>query len=706
MNKKFNHIALLSLLCGFLLTINFAASPVSAAQPAPVLAFYYAWFDQNTWASGQSVDLPSQPYSSADRVTIERQVQQAQGAGIDAFVQSWYGPQEANNQTETNFRTLLEVAAAAGFKAAVDVETGGPFFGDAGAVSSALSTLLATHAQHPAYLRFEGKPVIFFWRQQRFDVDQWAAIRATVDPNRTTFWIAEGTDLAYQAVFDGHHLYSLAWADSPTGQLTRWGDRVRAYETANQVDRLWVATAMPGYNDTRLPRANAFAVDRRGGDYFRETWQGAVASQPDMIIINSFNEWPEGTHLEPSAAYGNLYLDITRELVTGWRGSPPAAPAAIQAAQTQESTPQPPPAGPYVRIEGLTNVRTGPDTGFAKAGALSAGEAAVVVGKTQAGDWWQIEFAPGPNGLGWVLAEIVEFAGNAADVPVVETASTPEPPQSAQPVINIPAGGTNVRRGPGLNFDTLGRLEQGQTAPVLGKNESSDWWQIEYPAGDNGLAWVAAAVVDFSGDSAAVPVVKTAAPAASQPAPTGTPVPTPTPAPITGQIEVKDPINVRSEPSLEGVIVGGLYPGDTTTVLSISPDGQWWQVEFADGPDGTAWVAVEFVTFAGDPQAMPIFGLGTPTPTPGPTNTPTATRPRATPTPLELPPTYAPTATSVYQATSAAIVSARGTPDPAVRALPSQQRQFFSRDNFPWGVLSLIVVGAVLWYQLFFRKRR
>jgi hypothetical protein len=141
-------------------------------------------------------------------------------------------------------------------------------------------------------------------------------------------------------------------------------------------------------------------------------------------------------------------------------------------------------------------------------------------------------------------------------------------------------------------------------------------------------------------------------------------------------------------------------------VLSISPDGQWWQVEFADGPDGTAWVAVEFVTFAGDPQAMPIFGLGTPTPTPGPTNTPTATRPRATPTPLELPPTYAPTATSVYQATSAAIVSARGTPDPAVRALPSQQRQFFSRDNFPWGVLSLIVVGAVLWYQLFFRKRR
>ena len=79
---------------------------------------------------------------------------------------------------------------------------------------------------------------------------------------------------------------------------------------------------MPGYDDTRLPRQDAFAVPRRQGDYYRETWRGAVASQPDLIIINSFNEWPEGTHIEPSAGYGNLYLDITRELVTAWRGKP------------------------------------------------------------------------------------------------------------------------------------------------------------------------------------------------------------------------------------------------------------------------------------------------------------------------------------------------------------------------------------------------
>ena len=145
----------------------FLSTDASAQQSPAVLAFYYAWFDQNTWTSGQSADLPANPYVSTDPAVIERHVAQAQSAGIDAFIQSWYGPQVENNQTETNFRTLLDIAQAKGFKAAVDFETTGPFFGDIGAVTNGLASLLSTHTQHPAYLRLQGKPVIFFWRQQR-----------------------------------------------------------------------------------------------------------------------------------------------------------------------------------------------------------------------------------------------------------------------------------------------------------------------------------------------------------------------------------------------------------------------------------------------------------------------------------------------------------------------------------------------------------
>ena len=708
--KLVRFLSLLVALVGLSVT---PATTLAQSSP-PVLAFYYAWFDQNTWTSGQMADTPAQPYTSADRATIERQVAQAQSAGIDAFIQSWYGPQEANNQTETNFRTLLDVAQATGFKAAVDVEVTGPFFADAAAVSQALSTLLSTHVQHPAYFRYQGKPVIFFWRQNRFTVDEWAAIRQQIDPNHTTYWLAEGVEIDYQSVFDGHHLYSIAWAASPADQLTKWGDRIRAYAAEHQFERLWVATAMPGYDDTHLPRDNAFAVPRRNGDYYRETWRGATGSQPDMLIITSFNEWLEGTQLEPSAAYGNLYLDITRELVIALRGSPPSAPAGLAAAQAQAATPVATPTGPYVKVDNLTNVRRGPATTFDKIGELAAGSLVPVTGRTEAGDWWQIEFKVDPSGQGWVAGEVVNFVGDKTTVPVIEaptvsqnltvtpTISATVAPDNA-PRVTIPAGGTNVRRGPGLNFDLLGRLDEDTTAMVVGKNEAGDWWQIQYPAGENGLAWVADAAVDFSGDARSVPVVREMGTDTSLPAAT----PTPTPPVIDGSIKVNDPINVRAEPSLNGNIVGGLYPGETADVLAVSEDRQWWQIAFADGPDGKGWVAAEFVQFEGDQATIPIFGLGLPTPTPAlplVADTPTPTPLRPTPTSMSLP-TYAPTATSVYAATSAAALATRGTPDPALAELPASQSQSVSDwSALPWGILSALVVAGLLWYQV--RRRR
>lgn len=686
-----------------LLPLTFSPQPAPAQEGTPVLAFYYAWFDQNTWTSGQSVDLPAEPYASADRAVIERHVAQAQAAGIDALVQSWYGPQEANNQTETNFRALLDIAAARGFKAAVDVEVTGPFFGDSAAVTAALATLLNTHTRHPAYLRYQGKPVIFFWRQQRFSVEEWAAIRSQVDPDHTTYWIAEGVELDYQAVFDGHHLYSIAWAASPADQLANWSNRVRTYAAQNNTSRLWVATAMPGYDDTRLPRENAFAVPRRNGDYYRETWQAAVASQPDMIIITSFNEWLEGTQLEPSAGYGNLYLDLTRELVTAWRGAPPAQ--------------EPPPDGPYIQPQALTNVRGGPDTAFNVTGTLAAGSTAAVTGQTEAGDWWQIAFPAGPDGAGWVSAEVVDFTGDPAAVPVVEappvpepeTGPTPTPPASPEPagrpVVSIPAGGVNVRRGPGLEFDLLGRLDENQTVAVVGQNETGDWWQIEYEAGETGRAWVADAVVDFSGSRAGVPVV-TAGASAAQATPRPAATPTPAQPVIAGQVKAADPVNLRAEPSVGSDRVGGLYPGETAGVLAVSQTGDWWRIEFPDAPGGAAWVAAEFVTFQGDRAAVPIFGLGTPTPTPGPTNTPTATPLPPSPTPIPWPATYAPTATSIYQPTAAALLVDRGTPDPAVVELPKERAPAFDWRNLPWGVLSAGVVIAIFWLQLGRRRRK
>jgi hypothetical protein len=195
-------------------------------------------------------------------------------------------------------------------------------------------------------LRSGGKPVIFFWRQQRFDIATWAAIRQAVDPNRTSLWIEEGVDVTPLSVFDGHHLYSVTW-NPPTDlsyTANKFARLVRNYAAQAGAAKVYVATVMPGYDDRKTGRGDAFAVDRAGGAYYARSWQAAIGSAPDWIVITSFNEWPEGSYIEPSQAYGDRYLELTAQWSAAFRGSapPPSAPTpAIQPTPPAIPTPTP-----------------------------------------------------------------------------------------------------------------------------------------------------------------------------------------------------------------------------------------------------------------------------------------------------------------------------------------------------------------------------
>lgn len=342
-----------------MVTIALAVLLIGAATIAPaaaqsqerlVLAFYYTWFDENSWAPGRVPDLPAAPYVSRDRGVMGRHIDQAKGAGIDAFVVSWYGPRVENNQTETNFRAMLDEAAARGFRLALDFEVTSPFFGGPGDVQAALQTLLATHAKHPAYLKVGGKPVIFFWRQQRFDIGTWGAIRAAVDGGRNSLWIEEGVDVSPLSVFDGHHLYKVIW--NPPTDLSYTANKfarfVRNAAANLGAPKVYVATAMPGWDDRKLGRGDSFGIGREDGAVYERSWQAAIGSAPDWIIITSFNEWPEGTYIEPSQAYGNRYLDLTARWAGAFKGAAlpaiaaQAAPAPPAVAPAPKPTPLPP----------------------------------------------------------------------------------------------------------------------------------------------------------------------------------------------------------------------------------------------------------------------------------------------------------------------------------------------------------------------------
>ena len=44
-------------------------------------------------------------------------------------------------------------------------------------------------------------------------------------------------------------------------------------------------------------------TERWGGETYRVLWREAIAAAPDYVLITSWNEWHEGSELEPSVEY-------------------------------------------------------------------------------------------------------------------------------------------------------------------------------------------------------------------------------------------------------------------------------------------------------------------------------------------------------------------------------------------------------------------
>jgi glycoprotein endo-alpha-1,2-mannosidase len=70
---------------------------------------------------------------------------------------------------------------------------------------------------------------------------------------------------------------------------------------------------IPGYDDTKI-RTPGLLVERMRGDSYRTQWQEAIAADPNWVLITSWNEWHEGSEIEPSLESGEQYLKQTSEL--------------------------------------------------------------------------------------------------------------------------------------------------------------------------------------------------------------------------------------------------------------------------------------------------------------------------------------------------------------------------------------------------------
>jgi hypothetical protein len=340
---------------------NPASAQVAAPQAAPALStkvqlFYYPWYGNPAvagsyrhWPQG-NLTPPSEissnfypklgAYDSGDPAALNQHMNWIKQSGAGTIVYSWWGQ---GSYEDKLVPVVMAAAAQHGIKVNWHIE---PYRGRTAASTVADIQYINSHyGSSPAFYRdpdHGNRPAFYIF--QSLHIGDWSALDQV---NAANIVLAQTTDVSKVAHFGGMYTY-----DGIAGATeTNWQD-VGAYCHAHGL--VWSPSVAPGYIDDRaVPGNTTPTLDRANGGIYDKEWTNAITpatgGNPDWVSVTSFNEWHEGSMIEPASAtpptvipyqtydgaYGtsgtaseNAYLDRTRYWVSKFDPISPVTPPA------------------------------------------------------------------------------------------------------------------------------------------------------------------------------------------------------------------------------------------------------------------------------------------------------------------------------------------------------------------------------------------
>lgn len=356
--------------------------PVEGADPSyKVAAFYYPWYGNPTtdgewihWGDTgfhPPLDIPSDyypalgAYSSNDPAVVAQHMAWLRQAGVGVIVVSWWGQQGLREEKPVPL--ILQMAQRYGIKVTFHIE---PYAGrTADGLVRDVEYLNRKYGSDPAFFLSEEtsryspgsqpKPMFFVWAigspdsiSSPVEAEYWQsaldAIHAlpqgalVIANTLQGSWITGGH-------FDGLYNYATLHLDRDGGF---------AWAASLPPDSLYIPSVIPGFSAVRIGYSSDTLVPRQDGKTYVDQWTAALGTnvQPAMVTVTSFNEWHEGSLIEPPAIgakdgqgysypdFGSLppegYLTLTRQwidtyLATTW---PETYRARIQITTTSDWT--------------------------------------------------------------------------------------------------------------------------------------------------------------------------------------------------------------------------------------------------------------------------------------------------------------------------------------------------------------------------------
>ena len=281
-----------------------------------VLSFYYPWFSEASFDKGPWYDTPTGPYDTKTPSEVSKMVDQAHNAGIDGFVVSW---DDVGDHTERFDTVMSELASRSMYVTPVielmAFETSSGGFDLTKIVGT--MKLALQRSSNPAFLKVGTRPVLWLYGAWKLGIADLAAVRAAVVADGyNPFFMGE--PVAQEWGLDGTYLYNPNGL-TYTGMVNTFGTAQRHLRYDAQINpvvkqRLWAAPVSPGQNMSYSSPLFPQHQDRKDGARYNQSWSAAFTSQPEWVLITSWNEWFEASHISPSKKYGSKALNQT----AGW----------------------------------------------------------------------------------------------------------------------------------------------------------------------------------------------------------------------------------------------------------------------------------------------------------------------------------------------------------------------------------------------------
>ncbi len=326
-----------------------------------VIAFYYGWYanpapdgaydhwDSPVFERGASSNPKRFPggdnigsnfypqagcYSVNDPKTLDRQMRELRAARVGVISASWWGE---DSFTAKNLPRLMDAAQAHGLRVCIHLE---PFGGrNAKTTGRAIRHLIDKYGTHPAFFRLDpgSRPVFFVYDSYLTPASEWSQLlspagkesirHSKYDSVVIGLWVKENDgQFMTNGNFDGFYTYFAADGFTYGSTTKNWPKLARF---AREHNLLFAPSVGPGYIDTRIrPWNGSTTRAREGGRYYDRMFQAAVDCAPELISVTSYNEWHEGTQIEPAAPkkfegftyedYRPLQPDDYLERTAGW----------------------------------------------------------------------------------------------------------------------------------------------------------------------------------------------------------------------------------------------------------------------------------------------------------------------------------------------------------------------------------------------------